>query len=216
MPYNLASPNGLIEPPDAENPLAWYLRETEQVANATVRNVIQEVGNNIENFVRWPKHALLLWTGCHRIPEVRGKQKYHRYPESIKSLARKSSVYLDTRPNGPAIASFSLAQGERPDRFGSSNKWSIHHVYSGKFPYPGRESTTHASKLAFHFTQSAGLVAVHPIADSLADEFPFFTWLLRLDAFVRFKYDPDGVFSPAQDELGFSDGHSCKVIEVEV
>jgi len=71
----------------------------------------------------------------------------------------------------------------------------------------------HATKKVCHFTQSAGLVAVHPIADALADEFPFFTWLLRAEAFVRFKYDPDGVFSTTQNELGFSGDPYVEVIE---
>jgi hypothetical protein len=94
-------------------------------------------------------------------------------------MARARGVVLDTRPNGPAIAAFILAGGIRPERFGSSNAWSVHHLYSGKFPYIGPKTTTHAAKESGHFTQSAGLVAAHPIADALVDEFPFFAWLLR-------------------------------------
>jgi hypothetical protein len=32
----------------------------------------------------------------------------------------------------------------------------------------------HAAKDCNHFTQSAGLIAAHLIADALSDEFPFF------------------------------------------
>jgi hypothetical protein len=48
---------------------------------------------------------------------------------------------------------------------------------------------------ARYFTQSAGLVAIHPVADALADEFAVFAWRLRAEAFLRFGYDPEGAFS---------------------
>jgi len=128
-------------------------------------------------------------------------------------MAKTQCVVLDGRPNGPAIASFRLAGGKRPPRFGSSNSWSIHHLYSGKFPYPGYQETTHAAKSCLHFTQSAGLIAVHPIADAMVDEFPFFAWLLRGGAFLRFGYDPDGVFSSSRDDCGFIAGRVCRVIK---
>jgi hypothetical protein len=48
------------------------------------------------------------------------------------------------------------------------------------------------------FTHSAGLVAVHPLADALADEVPYFAWLLRSEAFRRFRFDPDGVFASSK------------------
>jgi phenylalanine-4-hydroxylase len=46
-----------------------------------------------------------------------------------------------------------------------------------------------------HFTQSGGLVAIHPIAEALKDEYFYFAWLLRHEAFLGFAYDPDRVFS---------------------
>jgi len=66
-----------------------------------------------------------------------------------------------------------------------------------------------------HFSQSAGLIAVHPIADGLADEFPCFAWLLRAESSIRFGYDPDGVFSEAPNEFGFSNDREIQVIETE-
>jgi len=66
-----------------------------------------------------------------------------------------------------------------------------------------------------HFSQSAGLIAVHPIADGLADEFPFFAWLLRAESFNRFGYDPDGVFSKGQDEFGFHGNPKTEVVEID-
>jgi hypothetical protein len=119
---------------------------------------------------------------------------------------------LDTRANGPAVVAFQIAGGTRPGRFGSFNAWSIHHVYSGKFPYIGRTNRTHAIKEGRHFTQSAGLIATHPVADALCDEFPFFAWLLRAESFRRFGYDPDGVFSARQNKFGFAAGYHCEMV----
>ena len=170
------------------------------------------VVENEEAFVAWPRSALLLWRGCDRVPEDGKRQKYFSYPDVIKAKARSAGIVLDTRPNGPAIAAFQLAGGSRPPRFGSSNAWSIHHLYSGKFPYHVRNSTTHAAKNGDHFTQSAGLIAAHPVADALVDEFPFFAWYLRAEAHQRFGYDPDGVFGPEVDELGFHKGRPHTVL----
>ena len=212
VPYNLDSPNGLLEPFDNSNVAGWFVRETLQIESKTVRHVAHQVGGNLNDFVHWPARAMLLWDGCDRVPPVGKKQKYHRYPESIRRLAMRSGVTLDTRPNGPAITAFLIAGGTRPQRFGSSNAWSIHHVYSGKFPYVGRAVTTHAIKQSAHFTQSAGLIATHPVADALCDEFPFFAWLLRFESFRRFGYDPDGVFSPSHDGFGFAQGYQYEIV----
>jgi hypothetical protein len=84
-----------------------------------------------------------------------------------------------------------------------------------KFPFPGQTDTLHAASNGLHCTQSAGLVAIHPIADQMCDEFPAFSWLLRGEAFLRFGYDPDIVFSKRKhDECGFI-GKGCRVIPIE-
>lgn len=214
MPYNLDSPNTLLEPIDPSNIERWFVRETVQVESEAVRHVLHHVAGHLADFVQWPLRAVLLWDGCDRCPPIGKKQKYHRYPESISTLAKTQKITLDSRPNGPARAAFMFAGGVRPERFGSTNASTMHHVYSGKFPYIDHASTTHAVKLRNHFTQSAGVVATHPVADALCDEYPFFAWLLRYEAFRRFGYDPDGVFSPRQDALGFADGHECEIMFV--
>jgi hypothetical protein len=216
VPYNLHSPNGILEPLDPTNVARWFVRETLQIESEPIRTVLHQVAGNLNDFVCWPKRALLLWAGCDRVTPEGKRQRYHQYPVSVRELAKKSGVNLDTRPNGPATAAFQLAGGRRPERFGSSNAWSTHHIYSGKFPYLGRAVTTHATKSCKHFTQSAGLIAAHPVADALCDELPFFAWLLRFESFHRFGYDPDGVFSPHQDEFGFSDACKCEVFSTEV
>jgi hypothetical protein len=213
MSYNLTSPNGIVEPCDLADLKGWFARELTQVPNLAERNVLSAVANELESFIRWASEAILLWPGCDRIPPLGKKQKYFSFPAHIRQMAKSLRIPLDTRPNGPAIAAFRLAGGKRPKRFGSSNAWSVHHLYSGKFPYCDRKGTTHAAKDCMHFTQSAGLVAVHPVTDALVDEFPFFTWLLRAEAYRRFGYDPDKVFAADHDNYGFVAGRRCRVIE---
>lgn len=212
MPYNLQSPNTLLEPIDPANIERWYVRETVQVESEAVRHVLRHVAGHLADFVQWPQRAVLLWDGCDRCKPDGKPQKYHTYPQSIRILAKAQKVTLDSRPNGPARAAFMFAGGVRPERFGSTNASTMHHVYSGKFPYIGHHDTTHAVKLRNHFTQSAGVVATHPVADALCDEYPFFAWLLRYEAFRRFGYDPDGVFSSRQDAFGFASGRECEII----
>lgn len=179
-----------------------------------MREVLHQVAGKMDDFIHWPTKAMLLWEGCNRVRPEGKKHKYHSYPNAIRQLGKSRGINLDSRPNGPAIAAFQLAGGTRPPRFGSSNAWSIHHLYSGKFPYPDKTKTTHAIKECRHFTQSAGLIACHPIADSLCDEFPFFAWLLRAISFGRFGYDPDGVFCAAQDSFGFAERRTCEVFPI--
>jgi len=53
------------------------------------------------------------------------------------------------------------------------------------------------------FHAGAGLVALHPIAEALEDEYFYVAWLLRHEAFLRFGCDPDAVFSEKADKRGF-------------
>jgi hypothetical protein len=216
MPYNLESPNTLLEPIDPSNVARWFVRETAQIESEPVRHVLHHVAGHLADFVQWPQRAVLLWDGCDRCPPEGKKQKYHRYPAAISQLAKAQKITLDSRPNGPARAAFMFAGGVRPERFGSTNATTMHHVYSGKFPYIGKVKTLHAVKFHKHFTQSAGVVASHPVADALGDEYPFFAWLLRYEAFKRFGYDPDGVFSSQQDGLGFAEGHQSEIMFCDV
>lgn len=230
--FNLDSPNNIHTPCDFNALDAWFESESATISEEPIRRVVLDVAQNLEHFARWPKKAILLWSG-----RMRGPRKYHRYPDIVKKLVKYADlkqrvalitsrpcpepgpsprrIKLDTRINGPAVVAFAVAGGIRPHRFGSTNAWSIHHLYSGKFPYVGRDTTLHASKHGLHFTQSAGLVAIHPIADQMCDEFPFFAWLLRAHAFQRFGYDPDHVFASSDhDQYGFC-GNAPFVVPVE-
>lgn len=95
------------------------------------------------------------WPGCVRV-------KYHRIPDRIKEKAASKGVQIDSRSNG---------QG-----------WHIDHIYNGKFPWFTKASSLHAVKNGDHFTQSAGLVAIHPLAEALKDEYFYSAWLLDLCA----------------------------------
>lgn len=210
--FNLDSPTGIASHCNVDDLAGWVANELDAIENAAIRSVVAIVCDSLSDFVKFPSRAILLWHGCDRVPPDGKRQKYHRYPDEIRRLAKQKAITLDSRPNGPAIASFLIADGHRPNRIGSSNAWSIHHLYSGKYPYVDRDSTTHAQKHGLHFTQSAGLIAAQPIADAICDEFPFFSWLLRAETFRRFGYDPDGVFGDAHDEYGFAANNDCEVI----
>ena len=211
--FNLESPNQLSQRCVLDDLTAWALAEASSVTEPAPRECITTVCKSLDAFVRWPAKAVLLWNGCDRIAPQGERQRIHSFPNTIKQAAKAVKAPLDTRSNGPAIVAFLVSGGVRPKRFGSQNSWSVHHIYSGKFPYIGKSSTLHAAKSGQHFTQSAGVVAVHPIADGMCDEYPFFAWLLRAEAFRRFGYDPDGVFSDLSlDQFGFVSGRQTETI----
>jgi hypothetical protein len=148
---------------------------------------------------------VLLWNGCSR-------NGYHTYPSEILNLLRERGIYRRGWSNDPAIHAFLLAGGERPKRKHKGYGWNIHHLYFG-VDLRGASKTLHAIKDGKHFTQSAGVVAVHPIADALCEEDSDFTAMLREESFKRFGYDPDDIFSPAShDEFGFVAPHTTRII----
>jgi len=151
-----------------------------------VLEIVDHVWAQRDVFVQWPSKALLFMPGVVRL-------KYHNYSDEQKRRLRHAGITPDSRSNGPAIMAYGLAGGQRPPRVSPGREWSVHHIYDGKFPAIGESVTTRAVKNGQYFTEAAGLVAVHPIADALADEVPYFTWLLRKEAFARFRFDPDGV-----------------------
>jgi len=195
-PYNLHSPTAIQTPCRIGKLDDWLEHEIEIGLPEAEREVLGSLVPQLLAMVRFAERQYLLWPGCNRVPEPGARQRIHRYEDPLKSELKAKGIAMDTRSNGPAIASFLYAGGERPERVGSRNRWSIHHLYSGKFPYVGRTETLHAVKHGDHFTNSAGLIAVHPILDAMCDEYPCIAWYLRARAFERFGYDPDHVFSP--------------------
>ena len=63
MPYNLESPNALLELIDPSNIEQWFVRETIQIESEAVRHVLHHVVMNLADFVEWPQRAVLLWDG---------------------------------------------------------------------------------------------------------------------------------------------------------
>ena len=177
----------------------WIKQDLPGITPEPARRVLGMIANDFDEFVSWPQRAILLWSGCVR--PARGK---HTLPEAVKSRAKNAGIKSDSRTNGPAIMAFQLAGGHRPTLVGGSKSWSVHHIYCNKFP----KGSLHAVKDGLHFTQSAGLVAIHPLADAIADEIPNFAWHLRRQAFERFGYDPDGVWCSCISPYGFAEGHT--------
>lgn len=181
---------------------AWYaclpefIRRMECECDPLLARLTTLVWSNRRRFVRWPKAEVLLWKGLRRRNEHSNPRCY-KYPADVLARLQQLGIDRDTRSNGPAIAAFKLAGGVRPKRRDLDWGWAIHHIYDGRFVAPHRTRSLHATQKGDHFTNSAGLVALHPIADGLAGECGYFAWLLRFEAFVRFHYDPDSAFATA-------------------
>ena len=152
-----------------------------------VRPILNYIWDNRDLFIKWPQKQLLMMPGTIR-------QNYHQYDPVLLAQMKSAGVKPDSRSNGPAISAFSLAGGERPFRASNRKQWTIHHIYDGQFPISSASISVRAVTDGNYFTDSAGLVAIHPVADALADEIAYFAWLLRYEAYVRFGFDPDNVF----------------------
>jgi hypothetical protein len=194
-----------MKPCDLKDLSGWLESEALSIPAESHRRVILEVDRNLKDFVNWSMRAELLWQGCDRTVD------YHKFPDSLKRLFSERKLKGDSRTNGPAIGAYLAAGGHRPSR-ASGKGWHIHHIYDGQFPYPGIQGLSlRARDHGNHFTQSAGLVAIHPVADALAGETAIFAWRLRAESFVRFGYDPEGAFSGKPDVYGFS-GRKCETV----
>ena len=176
--------------------LPKFITEMGNLDNSLNR-IASEVWASKDDFIRWPKRSVLFWSGLIRHPDGRRKDCY-KYSYKHKALLKKVGIDEDARNNGLAILSFRLAGGERPVRSDfPRHHWSIHHIYDGRFPVRTNKKVLHATRSGEHFTQSAGLVALHPLADGLVGDCKYFAWLLRHEAFLRFDYDPDEIFNIA-------------------
>jgi hypothetical protein len=139
-----------------------------------------------DRFFEWPKVGTLLWPGCTR----GNNDQLHEYPTEIADQLRRLGFEKpDDRNNGPAIMAFLAAGGKRPTC--GNEGWHIHHIYDGT------DGTPHAVHNPNLFTHSAGLVAAHPVAHHLAHKSQLLKGLLRREAFLRFDFDPMGVFIDA-------------------
>ena len=144
-----------------------------------------------DRFFEWPQVGELLWPGC-----TRGDaNQRHRYPAHVAERLFKLGIHQpDPRNNGPAIMAFRAAGGNRPS-WGNEG-WPIHHIYDGTEPVQNHPvPVPHAASKGHLFTHSGGLVAAHPVVHHLAHHSALLKWLLRREAFIRFGFDPMGVFA---------------------
>jgi hypothetical protein len=118
----------------------------------------------------------LFWPECVRA-NIDGT---YIFPTELITHLERLGLKPDTRTNGPAINSFQAAGGKRPT-WGNEG-WPIHHVFNGVDD-------------GNVFTHSAGLVAAHPVAHHLAHQSALLKWILQREAFLRFGFDPMGVFN---------------------
>jgi len=170
-----------------------WLRQFEKL-DSLETNAVQTLWHEKDTWCRWPTKSELLIPGCVRHPDGNRNGCYSYAPDLIQRL-RQQNIYLRTWNNDPAIHSFLLAGGERR-QLPCGDGWPIHHIYDDKADNPKRPGKIrHAVQDGEHFTHSGGLVALHPAAHFLAHQSELFGWLLRWEAYRRFEYDPDQIFS---------------------
>ena len=167
----------------SSEPWTARMQELSAFASETEWSAILSILTDPEQFFQWPQLSVLFWPGCVRT-ENDGE---YIFPAELITHMERLGLKPDTRTNGPAINSFQVAGGKRPNW--GNEAWHIHHIYDGT------EGSLHAVNNGDHFTHSAGLVAAHPIAHHLAHESNLLKWLLRRGAFVRCGYDPMGIFT---------------------
>src|SRR4051812_47586855 len=86
----------------------------------------------------------------------------------------------------------------------STGYWRLRHLYDGRFVFEGREWSSNALAERYHFTQSAGMILLHPVIAKLWERCGSIVKSLRARAFVEFGHDPDEYFSTGKhDRFGF-------------
>jgi hypothetical protein len=168
-----------------------------------LRTELEEIEALLLGWIRWPKDASLLWDGCVRMsaPYVYPGLLQRRIPHG---------VIMDRRMNnGPGRTAFHAGGGSCPEG------WMCHHIYDrwySPWPREGKPLVGGAVAVGRHFTQSAGIAAVHPTVNIDAHGDTTVSRFLKLLAFLKFGYDPEQRFGDKTDDYGFESGHRCKVL----
>jgi hypothetical protein len=81
----------------------------------SILEIRQTVVSHLDEFVKWPKEASLLWNGCSR-------DGYHTYPSEILNLLRERGIYRRGWSNDPAIHAFLLGFSFGVAIFSSSSR----------------------------------------------------------------------------------------------
>jgi hypothetical protein len=95
-----------------------------------------------------------------------------------------------------SVGAFRYAEGCVPQPPEGAEAWTIRHLYVLDAPMVEQK---------YHFTQSANLVAVHPVVHRLLAQYPCILKTLQARAFATFGYDPANQFAPERehDNCGF-------------
>ncbi len=103
-----------------------------------------------------------------------------------------------------AAAGFRYGGGVVPQAPPEADGWKTRHLYAGA-PALAAGVAFDATRDPNHYTQSAGIVAVHPVVDHLMALHPCMVFTLRWRAFDAFRYDPANYFAPqaGHDACGF-------------
>jgi hypothetical protein len=105
--------------------------------------------------------------------------------------------------NGPVQTAYRVAGGERLPG------WEHDHIYDGKHGFGAM--ALHAATDPRHFTQSAGIVVVPEHVHEERARSASLSWFFRGVAYLRFGYDPNGVFCDNVDDYGFVPGTRYQV-----
>jgi len=104
----------------------------------------------------------------------------------------------------PRGSAFRCAGGNVPQAVPDADAWQLIHLYAAA-PAFDNGAAFDGTAQPKHYTQSAGLVAVHPVVYHLTGQFPCIVWTLRARSFMRFNHDPANYFAPQSqhDNCGF-------------
>lgn len=166
----------------------WFTAEVNLLPDTAEKTILLLIAKHPDTWIKFPREAILLWPGSSRLPTG-----FHTYPTYLVKILNELKIPIDRKTNGPAVSAFQFAGGVRT--FSNDlTPWPIHHLYFGRFPYPGKDQTLHAVKDGAHFSHSGGLVCIEPFIHKLSHQYGCFAWYLRALAYLKFKYNPDRVF----------------------
>jgi hypothetical protein len=76
--------------------------------------------------------------------------------------------------------------------------WFFKHLYDGSIALGSAKKRLNALKRGKHFTQTAGMAAIHPIVQELYEAYPCLRRTLQARSFASFGYDPEHFFSQCE------------------
>jgi hypothetical protein len=108
-------------------------------------------------------------------------------------------------PWAHAVAAFRRMGGYVPQAVPGTEAWQLLHLYEALTRWGAAGNRDEAARAARHYTQSANLVAVHPVVQHLMAQYPCIVKTLQARVFTKFRYDPLDQFAPGRrhDICGF-------------